>query len=186
MAGKQLVPNAPFTVGVAVELPTQSLRRLEALTSAGVPSDQRARTPSLLANLADETLQQGRNQSWLLATSHHPTSPSNEPSGLRGRKSFVMQCNCGQVEGRGVVFVGGGPLDSAPPAPLQVRSLLKVVPSEVDVYSPAHVFPTHAYDLLKLNIRAYLSSIMMLVYPLQVRVGMVVVVVVAGVGGGGG
>ena len=50
----------------------------------------------------------------------------------------------------------------------QVRELLKVVTTEYDVYSPTHVFPTRAYDLLKLNIRAFLSYVMMLVYPLQV------------------
>ncbi|GAB4816536.1 hypothetical protein N2152v2_003582 [Parachlorella kessleri] len=48
-----------------------------------------------------------------------------------------------------------------------IRALLKAVPTEFDIYSPAHLFPTQAYDLLKLNLRAYLSSLMMLVYPLQ-------------------
>lgn len=52
---------------------------------------------------------------------------------------------------------------------MQVKSLLQFAASEFDVYEKSHIFPVEAYRLLVLNVRAYLSSLMMLLYPLQVR-----------------
>lgn len=48
-----------------------------------------------------------------------------------------------------------------------MRTLLKATITEFDVYSRQHTFPTPAYQLLLLNSRAFLSSLMMLLYPLQ-------------------
>lgn len=56
-----------------------------------------------------------------------------------------------------------------PPPAKQVRGLLKSAVTEFDVYRKTHIFPTEAYRLLLLSTRAYLSTLLMLAYPLQAR-----------------